>query len=100
MGEIGINRHEFLYQLDLWEINAIVRGYRKRAHTTWEATRWQTFCILNALGAKVNHPEDLQKFPWESEKFENITTDEVDEMKELLNNINNAKDKSDSDPLQ
>ena len=30
MGEIGYNRHEFLYDLRLWEINLIVMGYRKR----------------------------------------------------------------------
>ena len=30
MGEIGYNRHEFLYDLRLWEIHLIVIGYRKR----------------------------------------------------------------------
>ncbi len=30
MGEIGYNRHEFLYDLRLWEIHLIVMGYRKR----------------------------------------------------------------------
>lgn len=30
MGEIGISRHEFYYELRLWEIRAIVRGYRRR----------------------------------------------------------------------
>ena len=30
MGEIGYNRHEFLYDLRLWEIHLIVLGYRKR----------------------------------------------------------------------
>ena len=30
MGEIGYNRHEFLYDLRLWEIHIIVMGYRKR----------------------------------------------------------------------
>ena len=30
MGEIGYNRHEFLYDLRLWEIQLIVMGYRKR----------------------------------------------------------------------
>ena len=30
MGEIGYNRHEFLYDLRLWEIHLIVMGYRNR----------------------------------------------------------------------
>lgn len=90
MGEVGIPRSEFLYELRLWEINAIIRGYRRRAHTLWEATRWQTFCIVGALGAgkDFSRPSDLMAFPWEDEQSELPTEEEIDEMTELLNNIN------------
>ena len=30
MGEIGIQRREFLYDLRFWEVRRIIRGYRKR----------------------------------------------------------------------
>ena len=30
MGEIGIPRDQFLYGLEWWEINSILRGYRRR----------------------------------------------------------------------
>ena len=30
MGEIGIPRREFLYDLRFWEVRRIIRGYRKR----------------------------------------------------------------------
>ena len=30
MGEIGISRHEFLYDLRFWEVRRIIRGYRQR----------------------------------------------------------------------
>lgn len=30
MGEIGISRREFLYDLRFWEVRRIIRGYRKR----------------------------------------------------------------------
>ena len=30
MGEIGIPRHEFLYDLRFWEVRRIIRGYRQR----------------------------------------------------------------------
>lgn len=30
MGEYGISRHEFLYEIRFWEARRIVRGYRKR----------------------------------------------------------------------
>jgi hypothetical protein len=90
VGEVCIPRSEFLYELRLWEINAIIRGYRRRAHTLWEATRWQTFCIVQALGAgkDFSRPSDLMAFPWEDEQSELPTEEEIDEMTELLNNIN------------
>lgn len=30
MGEIGISRREFLYELHYWEVRRIIRGYRNR----------------------------------------------------------------------
>ena len=30
MGEIGIPRREFLYDIQFWEVRRIIRGYRKR----------------------------------------------------------------------
>ena len=30
MGEIGIPRRDFLYDLRFWEVRRIIRGYRKR----------------------------------------------------------------------
>lgn len=30
MGEIGISRREFLYEIDYWEVLRIIRGYRRR----------------------------------------------------------------------
>ena len=77
MGEVGIDRLTFLYELRLWEINAIVKGYRRRAYTQWESTRWQTFCILCSLGAKLSSPRDLLTFPWEMRVADDISQDEA-----------------------
>ena len=30
MGEIGIARREFLYDIQFWEVRRIIRGYRRR----------------------------------------------------------------------
>ena len=109
MGEVGIPRNEFLYDLKLWEINAIEEGYRNRAHTAWETARWQTFCIVCAMGAKnINSPQDIQKFPWEDEEqpYEEITEEERDEILRDIENINEQlrqqreKDRQDNNPLQ
>ena len=34
MGEIGIPRREFLYDLRFWEVRRIIRGYRQRDRLT------------------------------------------------------------------
>lgn len=93
MGEIGIDRKEFLFELKRWEISAIVKGYRNRERLDWETTRWQTYLILSALGAKYNSCTDLVKFPWDYEISETITPDEAADMVELLNNINKKNEK-------
>ena len=106
MGEIGIDRHEFLFELRLWEINAIVEGYRMRARTTWDATRWQTWLILCALGAKGLHePEKLQRFPWDDEEGEVMTKEDAKALQKEMAAINRqlakkyAKDKQDNSAL-
>lgn len=30
VGEIGIPRHDFLYNIQFWEVRRIIRGYRRR----------------------------------------------------------------------
>ena len=39
MGEIGISRREFLYDLQYWEVHRIVRGYRRRDILTYQLLR-------------------------------------------------------------
>ena len=34
VGEIGISRAEFLYELRFWEVDAIIKGYRRRNRLT------------------------------------------------------------------
>lgn len=96
VGEIGISRHEFLYELDLWEINAIIRGYRKRAHAIWESSRLTTFSILCAMGAKLSSPKDLWQLPWEREATI-ISKEQTDQLKQLLDDINANLDNTNSD---
>ena len=91
MGEIGYPSHEFLYDLKLWEINAIVEGYRLRAQISYEVARWQTFCIVCAMGAKnINTPQDIQKFQWEEEEqeYDEITEEDRDEILKEMDEIN------------
>lgn len=49
MGEIGYNRHEFLYDLQLWEIHLIVLGYRKRDRLKHQLMAECTYAAIYAM---------------------------------------------------
>lgn len=72
MGEIGRGHHEFLWELNAWQIRAIIRGYYRRHRHLWSATRWQTYnlmcCQSDLKKAGIHSPQDLLKFPWEREE--------------------------------
>jgi len=88
VGEIGYNRQEFLYDLQFWEIALIIRGYNRRQRDLWSASRWSTYNVMLAqIGssgmrdAGIHKPTDLIKFPWEKEKAELPTEDEMDDIR-------------------
>lgn len=93
MGEIGIPRCEYLYDLEYWEIVLIVRGYFRKSREMWSATRWQTYnlmCVSMADLKKVGiyRPTDLIRFPWEKDIPEagaaGPTKQEVEEMRRMM----------------
>ena len=76
MGEIGIDRKEYLYDLTWCDLLLIERGYWRRSRDLWSSARWSTFYIMSSFsGSKalaengINSPKDLLQFPWEKEKF-------------------------------
>lgn len=46
MGEIGIPRREFLYDLRFWEVRRIIRGYRRR---DWLKHQLLAECVYAAI---------------------------------------------------
>ena len=77
VGEIGISRHEFYYELRWWEIRAIVSGYRRRDRLTHqimaEIVFAATYMMRDPEGKTV---EDM--FPSlfkEEESAESVMTD-------------------------
>ena len=102
MGEIGINRHEYMYELPYWEIVLIVRGYSHRNREMWSAVRWQTYnlmCVSMAdmKKAGIFKPTDLMKFPWERDNISNgnlPNDEEIEQMRRQMreenarNNVN------------
>ena len=96
MGEIGIERDRFLYGLRHWEIQAIIRGYRRRQRPSWEQARLNAFYIMSAMSdlskAGIRSDRDLITFPWEKEevtKRDSLPSDEeVEEMRQLMKQLN------------
>lgn len=95
MGEIGIERDRFLYGLRHWEIQAIIRGYRRRQRPSWEQARLNAFYIMSAMAdlskAGIRSDRDLITFPWEKEvtKRDSLPSDEeVEEMRQLMKELN------------
>lgn len=76
MGEIGISRHEFYYELKWWEVKAIIRGYHARHHHSWEQARLVAYHARYCMGSKdpVPTPEKWLPFTWEL-KAEKIVSD-------------------------
>lgn len=85
MGEIGIDRREYLYELKYWEILLISRGYQKRQHPAWEQARLMAYCAAHAMGSKEPPPppKDWIRFPWESETRAISEEEEAELMAEM-----------------
>lgn len=95
VGEIGYNRHEYLFELDYCDILLISRGYFRRTREMWSATRWQTFYLMSVSMADLKkagiyRPSDLIKFPWEKDEPEgNMPSQaDIDEMRRMMREEN------------
>ena len=72
VGEIGISRREYLYELDYLDMVQIERGYERRHRHAWSIGRWQTFHLMaafcggeNLQKSGIHSPVDLIRFPWD-----------------------------------
>ena len=95
MGEIGIQHDRFLYGLRHWEIQAIIRGYRRRQRPSWEQARLNAFYVMSAMTdlskAGIRSDRDLITFPWEQgvTKCDSLPSDEeVEEMRKMMKELN------------
>ena len=93
MGEIGIPRREFLYDLRFWEVRRIIRGYRRR---DWLKHQLMAECVYAAMYA-MRDPQgktasDLfpDLFADDDGEMEPAITDEEEaELQELMTALNN-----------
>ena len=99
VGEIGMPRREFLYDIRFWEARRILRGYRNRYRDMWSAMRWHAYRIMGAMPycdlekAGIRRPTDLIKFPWDSENIPDADAPSEEDEKEILEMLQREKEK-------
>lgn len=82
MGEIGISRREFLYDITFWEVRRIIRGYRRRDKLKHQLMAECVFAAIYAMrDPKGKTVADMFPMLFEddedSENEPQITEDEV-----------------------
>lgn len=94
MGEIGIPRREFLYDLRFWEVRRIVRGYRRRDRLTHQLL---AECVYAAIYA-MRDPNGKTAYMMFPDLFKNddgdeppITKEDEEELIELIRSTNAGK---------
>ena len=50
VGEIGISRHEFWYEITWHEVRAIIDGYNRRRRDGWEQARLIAYHVAYCMG--------------------------------------------------
>lgn len=95
VGEIGIPRREYLYELKFWEIMLITRGYFRRQHPAWEQARLVAYNARYCMGTKTPPPppDKWLPFSWEQERrnADLPTDEEVEELENEIRALNNMK---------
>lgn len=104
VGEIGIPRREFLYDLKFWEVRRINRGYRKRGKIFMqllaENVYASTYALRSAEGKKV---QDMFPSIFDDDDDEvepPMTEDEKQELLDLMAAENERLAKINSKPSQ
>ena len=91
MGEIGRDRHEFLYEMMWWEITLIIQGYRRRNVLQYQLQRITAWASAYCMGNKNNvKPEDFfhlycDDYLEQGETEAQLTEDEIKQMQEEMN---------------
>lgn len=92
MGEIGIPRREFLYDLRFWEVRRIIRGYRQRdrlKHQLLAECVYATIHVMRDPQGKTVADMFPMLFDYDDEDDEPpITEEDVADLQQLMYTIN------------
>lgn len=93
VGEIGVSRHEFLYELRFWEVDCIIKGYRRRNRLTHqllaEIVYTTTYAMRDPKGKTLEGMFPMLFEEEEDDSDEQIMTKEdSDELQQLMEDLN------------
>ena len=87
VGEIGIPRREFLYEIRGWEARRIMKGYQRRYVLMYQLQRMQVWASLFCMGnPEKKSPIDIFHLYFDDWDKETVPVDE-DTVKDLLADI-------------
>lgn len=91
MGEIGITRREFLYDIRFWEVRRIIRGYRQRDRLKHQLMAECVYAAMYAMrDPKGKGVEDMFPMLFEDDDDEDeppISAEDVAEMQAVMSAI-------------
>ena len=91
VGEIGISRREFLYEIKAWEARRIMKGYQRRHVLMYQLQRMQVWASMFCMGnPEKKSPTDILHLYFDDfDKDEApISEDEIRQMQEEMAAIN------------
>jgi hypothetical protein len=96
VGEIGIDRNDFLHRLKWWEIRSIIRGYSARYHASWEQARLIAYHVRYCMGVRqgevVKSIKEWIPFSWEKPEEFIPSDEELDEVQKELDMYKQIRD--------
>lgn len=92
MGEIGIPRREFLYDIRFWEVRRIVRGYRQRDRLKHQLIAECAYAAMYAMrDSKGKTVADMFPMLFDDDDDDDeppITKKDVENLQQLMADIN------------
>ena len=100
VGEIGIDRREYLYNLTYCDILLITRGYMRRQHYGWEQARLiayhVNYCMGLPKGQTAKTIVEWLRFPWEDEDEQSdstVTNEDIERLRQIMREENARQEK-------
>ena len=78
-----------MYEMKLWQLRMVVKGYFRRSREMWSAVRWQTYNLMSVSMADLKKagiykPADLIQFPWDKKDEESGNLPSREEQQRMI----------------